>query len=510
MALVARRFHDTTAHSPYSVRTSGHTLDWDIKPFPFKIYTDVPAIQLPREVDVVAMPTLAALERPAAPAARLTLSALTALLYYSAGVTKKKTYPGGGEVLFRAAASTGALYQTEVYVAAGDVEGLEAGLYHFCPGDFTLRRLREGDVRGALAEAAADPLVARRAATLILTAIYWRNTWKYQARGYRHLFWDSGTMLANAVAVGDALGLAPRVLTGFVDADVNRLLGVDAAREAALELLMVGPEGAPAPAAGALPPIAHDVLPLSSEEVDYPALREAYQASMLASAAEVTAWRRATAPAPREPSAAVTPLPAPPSESRPLGEAIQRRGSTRRFAHAPISAEQLASALWAATRPVAADVPGGLVDLYVIVNAVDGVASGAYAYWPGRGLELIRAGDFRRESAYLTLEQPLGGDAAAVIYFLAPLDAVLKAWGERGYRLVNLEAGLAGGRAYLAAYATGFGASGLTFYDGDVVRFFAPHAAGRDAIFVTALGRAGSARGDVLLSQSIPAPTRRT
>src|SRR5262249_58811390 len=116
----------------------------------------------------------------------------------------EKTYPGGGEVLFRAAASTGALYQTEVYVVAGDVEGLAAGLYHFCPGDFTLRRLREGDVRAALAEAAVEPALGRRAATLVLTAIYWRNTWKYQARAYRHLFWDSGTMLANTLAVGGA------------------------------------------------------------------------------------------------------------------------------------------------------------------------------------------------------------------------------------------------------------------------------------------------------------------
>src|SRR5262249_17589489 len=138
MAFVARRFHDETAHSPYSVRTSGHTLEWDIKPFPFKLYTDVPAIGLPREIDVVATPTLKALARPAPAAGRLTLPALSALLYYSAGVTKKKTYPGGGEVLFRAAASTGALYQTEVYVVAADVEGLEPGLYHFCPGDFTL------------------------------------------------------------------------------------------------------------------------------------------------------------------------------------------------------------------------------------------------------------------------------------------------------------------------------------------------------------------------------------
>ena len=42
MSSVARRFHDETVHTPCSVRTSGHTLDWDNKPFPFKIYTDAP------------------------------------------------------------------------------------------------------------------------------------------------------------------------------------------------------------------------------------------------------------------------------------------------------------------------------------------------------------------------------------------------------------------------------------------------------------------------------------
>jgi SagB-type dehydrogenase family enzyme len=256
---VARRFHDETAHSPYSVRASGHTLDWDNKPFPFKVYTDAPTVPLPRDIDVVATPTLQALEAAGAPAPRLTLAALTALLYYTAGVTKKKTYPGGGEVLFRAAASTGALYQTEVYVVAGNVDGLDAGLYHFCPGDFTLRRLRAGDVRDTLAEAAAEPALARRAATLVLTGLYWRNTWKYQARGYRHLFWDSGTMLANALAVGGALGLAPALLTGFVDGAVNVLLGVDPAREATLELMAVGPDGAPAPTLIQLAPLVLDV-----------------------------------------------------------------------------------------------------------------------------------------------------------------------------------------------------------------------------------------------------------
>src|SRR5262249_54010033 len=176
---VARAFHDRTAHSRASVRTNTHVLDWDIKPFPFKVYTDLLAVPLPREFDPVAADALAALaaapsdpERSSIPAPPLTLERLAALLYFTAGVTKKKTYPGGGEVLFRAAASTGALFQTEVYVAAGDIAGLEPGLYHFCPGDFALRRLRAGDVRAALAASAADDSLPRRPPTVLLTPLY--------------------------------------------------------------------------------------------------------------------------------------------------------------------------------------------------------------------------------------------------------------------------------------------------------------------------------------------------
>ena len=97
--MTAREYHDRTAHSPASVRTSGHTLEWDIKPFPFKIYTDLGAQALPRELDSIATDTLAALADPAPTASAFGLSELVAVLYYAAGVTKKKTYPGGGEVL---------------------------------------------------------------------------------------------------------------------------------------------------------------------------------------------------------------------------------------------------------------------------------------------------------------------------------------------------------------------------------------------------------------------------
>src|SRR2546422_16108 len=58
---IARDFHDRTAHTPQSVRTSGHTLEWDIKPFPFKVYAELPALALPRAFEPVSADTLAAL-----------------------------------------------------------------------------------------------------------------------------------------------------------------------------------------------------------------------------------------------------------------------------------------------------------------------------------------------------------------------------------------------------------------------------------------------------------------
>ena len=233
----ARRYHERTAHTPESIRTGGHSLDWEIKPSPFKLYPDLPALPLPRDFPVPALDTFRALTGPIEAARPLDRERLASVLFFSAGITRKRTYPGGGEIYFRAAPSTGALYQTEVYVVAGPDAGVPPGVYHFSPGDWALRRLREGDFRRALAAAAADEMLAEAPAALVLTAIYWRNTWKYRARGYRHLFWDAGTLLANSLAAATALDLPARVHTGFVDAAINALLGLDPAGEGALALL---------------------------------------------------------------------------------------------------------------------------------------------------------------------------------------------------------------------------------------------------------------------------------
>src|SRR4029453_2149677 len=99
-----------------------------------------------------------------------------------------------------------------------------------------------------------------------------------------------------------------------------------------------------------------------------------------------------------------------------------------------------------------------------------------------------------------------GGPSSPTVFFLADLAALLGRWGNRGYRLANLEAGYAGGRLYLAGYAQGFGAVGLPFYARAVVDFFAPASRGLDAIFVTALGR--SVKGGPSTLVAPPTPPR--
>jgi SagB-type dehydrogenase family enzyme len=128
--------------------------------------------------------------------------------------------------------------------------------------------------------------------------------------------------------------------------------------------------------------------------------------------------------------------------------------------------------------------------LYVIVNAVDGLEPGAYYYRRNDGtLEMLKPGDFRAAATYLDLGQALAGDASAAIFMMADLNSILNRFGNRGYRAVQTEAGIIGGKLYLAAYTLRLGATGLTFFDDAVTTFFLPHAAGKSTIFLVAVGK---------------------
>jgi SagB-type dehydrogenase family enzyme len=450
------RYHDATKHSPVSVGLSGHRLDWSIKPLPFKVYRGLEAIEPPRDIG--------------------------RLCVLSNGVLRWRRDASGEAYGFRAAPCTGALYHTELYVAAAARPDLPAGLYHFGAHDASLRRLRAGDVRGALV-AATGPFEPVRSAPLlfVLTSTFWRNSWKYQTRAYRHAFWDGGAVLANLLALLAADGTPTSVLMGFVDDDVNALLGIDGEREAAVAIVAVG-DGAEAPSArDSLPDLALATEPLSTREVRYPEIEAAHRASSLASGQEIVAWQQAGGRA----SPAVPPA----ISDAPIEDAIRRRRSTRRLERRPITRGQLEGILAAATSAIPGDAFAPLpVEPFLIVNAVEGLEPGLY----GPDLGLIRRGRLRWEAGELALGQELGAEAAVNVYFLSDLDAVFERFGERGYRVAQMAGGIAGERLELAATAQNLGATGLTFFDDEVTAFFEPASAGRQVMYLAAVGHSPS------------------
>jgi SagB-type dehydrogenase family enzyme len=490
---VARAYHAATKHSYTSVRADRHYLDWDNRPMPYKLYPEVAGFALPRDLSLAQVPTLAAITADGAKdgaGKELGLEGLTRILFCADGLTRRKRV-GGEDYHFRAAPSAGALYPVELYVAAVAVEGLERGLYHFSPADLRLRGLRRGDWRAFITRAAAGrPSLLKARAIVVMSALFWRSTWKYRARAWRYCLWDAGTLLANLLAAAAAEGLSTDLVTAFADPEIEALLDIDGEREGALCIVALG---ADAPAPGESPelrPLGLETVPLSAEEVGYPDLVRIHRESRLLDADEVAAVAAAQ-PAPAAATArgkVVRPKRLDTDAGAGLGETILRRGSTRVFAHAPITAEELATIMAASSGHPRSDFPP-LSETYLIVNAVEGMEPGAYYYHHHSGeFELLKAGNFRGEAGYLCLEQPLGADCAALVCYMADLERGLGALGNRAYRDAHLEAGLHAGRVYLAAYALGRGATGLTFYDDDTTDFFAPHAAGKSPLLMVALG----------------------
>lgn len=495
----AWHYHRLTSHSLEKIQRDTYRLDWDNYPSPFKVYRNLPAEPLPTHWDTSRIPALEAILDDGSHwqrEARLDRVALARLLFFSAGVVRVRQY-GQTAIPYRAAACTGNLHHIDLYLVTGRLPDLDPGVYHFAAHDFTLRRLRRGDHRGhVVAATAAEPPFSRSPLFVICTSTFWRNAWKYRDRAYRHSFWDCGTILANLFAVATASHLRHELAVGFVDAAIHRLLAVDPRREAALAVVGLGFAEADPPAPPPLDPIAPEVEPVSRRELEFPEIQRMHAASALETPAQVRQWRSASFPTPTAPlpgaRAPMRPLPElPPSPSEPIEAVILRRGSTRRFARVPLPA----SAFAAVVRAALARIPGDfqqrdpLTEPYLIVNAVEGLDPGSYVLQRRPpALVPLRHGSFRSVAGQLALGQALAADAAVNVYHLADLHRVLPAFGNRGYRAAQLEGGIAGGKIYLAAFALGVGATGLTFFDDDVTEFFSPHAAGKSVMFLTAVG----------------------
>jgi SagB-type dehydrogenase family enzyme len=533
-------YHEATKHSEISIQLSRHSLDWNNKPRPFKIYTKLPSIFMPSDFSqpnndaitcIKADKIIDSTAKGTSNNLGLDIRKLAEILFFSAGITREMKYIYGSYYM-RAAPATGALYPIELYIVCQDIPGLKAGIYHFCPGDFTLTEIRSGDYRADLAAAAGDNKnISTSPITIIFTSIAWRNAWKYEARSYRHWFWDSGVIAAHLIATTTSSHLKSFLILGFVDDVVNRMLYLDDKREASIAMAAVGTGLAKHTVISeqhkeinSLP--APEILPLSKEgEVEYPEIWKIHRAAYLSNREEVKRWINCGTESKKQESIQSKTSDYSPINSRKLSsktssghslaEIILLRGSSRKFAKTSISFRELSTILESSVGGVSLDflvenqvkateAIATTIDIYMIVNDVEGLESGAYFFNRSTfSIEQLKNKVPRNMSGYLCLWQPLFSDASVVFFLMTDLVNILRTCGNRGYRASQFEAGIIAGKIYLSSYAQQLGASGSTFFDDAVTEFFSPHAKDKSTMMAVGVGVPGykSRPGKVLAAR---------
>jgi SagB-type dehydrogenase family enzyme len=472
------------------------------EPLPYKIYTTLDPIGLPSEFDEPPMPGLEAIASTGevdTDHAVPTLDDLARICLLSNGILKRGSHGTGRVIEYRAAGGTGARYHLELYLVCGDIPGLSAGVYHYAANDHTLRQLRAGDFRRELADATGnEPSVAQAPVTMICTSTFWRNAWRYLNRAYRHAYWDMGTTLTNVLALAAGSALPAKVVFGFADQQVNRLIDVDGEREATLSMVTLGRRSGNIPAAPPVVKLDHPTRPLSASEIDFPDIYEMHRESSLTTGEEVARWRSQplveAAPEPAGKTIELEPIDLANLSQRSIDEVIRRRRSVRHYdVDTPAPFDAFSTLLEISSRGFLADCldhnAEPLNDRYLIVNNVEGVEPGTYIHHPGRGvIELLKAGAFREDAARLASGQQYAADAHVNFYSLVDLGKVLQRFGNRGYRVAQTEGSLLASKLHLAAHAVGLGAVGSTSVDNEVIDFFSPHAAGKSYMFILTFG----------------------
>jgi SagB-type dehydrogenase family enzyme len=147
----------------------------------------------------------------------VSLSAVAQLLWAAQGVTHQHG--------LRTAPSAGALYPLEVFVVAGNVTGLEAGLYHYRPSDHVLVQIGAGDQRAILVrDALGQSAIFNAPVDFVIAGMPGRTTGKYGNRGVRYMYMEAGHAAQNLCLQAVALELDSVVIGAFSDQKVGNML----------------------------------------------------------------------------------------------------------------------------------------------------------------------------------------------------------------------------------------------------------------------------------------------
>jgi SagB-type dehydrogenase family enzyme len=465
----AAGYHRDTSYRRH--RLTPHTLDWRNQPSLTKAYPGLPRIALGKDLNLPEKDYFQELCFPSKQRHETIFSInfqqLSTILYLTHTVTAR-SLPAGKPFYYRSVASAGALYPFELYLAVHRADGLDAGLYHYDPLEFSLTTLRQG------ALPPIPPANAAAGITFYVSGIFFRSAWKYRNRAYRYVLLDGGHLLENLRLALDALDYPFDIQLHFDDAQTSQLLGLDPEREVCLACVHLHADAGKMLFDEKIKPLAADVCRasrVSGKEIAYPEILSIHR-SGITDAREPVFDRpdmRVFAHPPEEwidldivaPAAAVHYI-----------RVLQRRRSRRNFIPAPVSREEFMTFLKAMGMCTGqcSGMPAAFrsaVATGILVGEKMPVPSGFYLLdAEHRRLGKVVAGDLIEAMAAACLDQMWLKHAGLHLCFMTDPAALDRSWGARGYRYAMLEAGRLGQQAYLAATALGWGACGIgAIYD---------------------------------------------
>lgn len=154
----------------------------------------------------------------------LTLKEFSQVLWAAYGVTAKvsgyhlKTSP-----------SAGGLYPIDIYAVVGKdgVGTLAPGVYRFRPENHSIKCIKEGDLRAAVAKHSVHQMwMAKAPVMLVITGEYARCTIKYGQRGVMYTHIEAGHVGQNVFLQAEAIGLKAGIVGAFNNKQIIKTIGI--------------------------------------------------------------------------------------------------------------------------------------------------------------------------------------------------------------------------------------------------------------------------------------------
>lgn len=163
----------------------------------------------------------------------MSLAALSQIVWAAQGITLKiDSTPAdwswgrwqGGK---RTAPSAGRLYPLELYIVAGNIDGIKPGVYKYKPQTHQLLDVLDADKRSELATAAlGQKWIASAPCVLVVGAVYKRTEVKYGERAPRYVHIEVGHAVENVCLQAVALDLGTTMVGAFKDDEVKKVIGM--------------------------------------------------------------------------------------------------------------------------------------------------------------------------------------------------------------------------------------------------------------------------------------------